>query len=273
MKSTDIAIEPLQIFIVILCIIGVLMHMTALFLLISTKCKDKILQREYLIALCCVEIWICISCSLELLPIEIQGKSILFQIFSIMSISGIVLYQYLLLSFIAIDRFVSIYMPLRYQSLPIKRYTIVFIMFNACVSLSVALTFLSLYFYYEKDYYRMVPLAAIHIWLPFDIIVLVLSIVVYGYFAVVRSKLKQSNAWKQLIVSTAILISFIVFYLLPDLIMVAMAGEITKDLVDVVTMMYAVNLICDALSVTLLNRELRKKLKRTMCCSNEIIPE
>ena len=159
-------------------------------------------------------------------------------------------------------------MPLRYQSLPIKRYTTVLIVCNAFVSLSSATTFLSLYFYYEKDYGRVMQIA-VYVWLPFDIMVLLISIAVYGYFAVVRSKLKQLNAWKQLMVSTAILTSFIVLYLIPDLIMVV-AGKMPMELLSSFAMMFTLNLICDAFSVTFLNRELRNDLKRTLCCSHEI---
>ena len=268
-NTTNIPMEPQHIFVTILCIIGILMHMTALFLL--TKSTGRILQREYFLALSCVDIWMCISTSLETVT-KVKERSIFFNIFSIISITGIALYQCLLLTFITIDRFVSIYMPLRYQILPIKRYTTVLIIFNACASLSVVVTFLSLYFYFEKDYFRIVALAATCIWLPFDMLVLITSIAVYGYFAAVRSKLKQSNAWRQLIVSTRILLSFILFYLIPDLIFV-LAAPIPEELYDVFNIMYILNMICDALTVTFLNRELRRKLIRTMCCSNEIIPE
>ena len=245
------------------------MHMTALFLLIFTKCSQKILQRAYLIVLCCVDTWFCILNIWLCIFNELQGRSLPLNIYSIISFTGIVVYQYLLIAFIAIDKFTSVYMPLRYQSLPIKRYTKVFIILNAIVSLTVAVLFLSLYFYYEKDYARILQVAAIYIWLPFDIIVLTISIAVYGYFAAVRSKLKQSNAWRQLIVSTAILLSFLLLYVIPDIIFVV-AGHKLEKLYDVFWMMFILNHICDALSVIFLNREIRKRL---LCCANEIIPE
>ena len=73
-------------------------------------------------------------------------------------------------------------------------------------------------------------------------------------------------------VSTGILPSFIVLYLIPDLIMVV-AGQMPMELLNLFAMMFTLNLICDALSVAFLNRELRNQLKRTLCCGNEVIPE
>ena len=70
-------------------------------------------------------------------------------------------------------------------------------------------------------------------------------------------------------VSTGILTSSIVLYLIPDLIMVV-AGQMPLELLNLFAMMFTLNLICDAFSVTFLNRELRNNLKRTLCCSHEI---
>ena len=270
--TCHIAMEILCIFVVILCIIGVLMHIITLFLLISTKRCHRIFQREYLITLCFAEIWLCISLCLDSTTIKFNKRSTPMDIFLIISYTGFGLFQYVTLTLIAIDKFTSIYMPLQYQSLTIKRHTRAVITFNAFVSLGVAVTFLSLYFHYKKDYAKVYHLISICVWLPCDVIVLNTLILVYGYFAAIRSKLKQSDEWRQLIVSTAILFSFTLFYVIPDIILV-IAGHKIEDLQNVFFMMFTLNLICDALFMTFLNRELRKKLWKTVWCSNDITPQ
>ena len=263
--------SPLQVFLVILCVLGILMHIIALFLLIPAKRCHRIFQREYLIALCVVEIWLCVSHSVEATS-NSKDRSILIDIFSITSFTGVILYQYLLLASIAIDKFISIYVPLRYQSLSIKRYTRGLMIFYAFVSFSVTAIFLSMYFYYEKDYTKVYQLMGKCIWLPGDIIISITLIMVYGYFAAVRSKLKQLDAWRHLIVSTAILLSFFLFYLIPDLISIVAEHKVA-ELSVVFYIMYTLDLICDALSMTLLNRVFRKTLKKKLCCTNKITPQ
>ena len=262
---------PLKVFVIILSVVGIVTHINALFLLNSTERGRRIFQREYLTALCITEIWLCVSFSLEATN-NPMNRSKLIDIFSIISFAGFSLYQYLLLAFIAIDKFTSIYKPLRYQGLSIKRYTRALIIFGAFVSSSVAVTFLLLHLHNKKDYAKIYQLMSKIIWLPSDMIIFVISIIVYGYFAAVRSKIKQSNACQQLIVSTAIILSFMVFFLIPDLVSVVAVNKY-KELYDVFYVMYTLDLVCDALFITFLNRELRTILKRKLCRLNHLITQ
>ena len=259
--------ENLEIVNVILGIMAILLHGIALFLLTCTKCTHKVLQKEYFIALCCIEVLLCLKNSFVLMMMNIQGRSMLTDSFTIISSTGFATYQYLVLAFIVIDKFTCIYMPLRYNSLFIKRYRNGILIVIAIPALTIASVFLALYLCSKKTYAKLLHLVAMYVWVPFDIIVLIISIFVYGYFAFVRSKLKQLDACRQLLASTAIIVSFILFYIIPDL-FIAISGDIHDELFT----LFILNCICDALFVTFFTKELRKSLQNVMCRSNEVLP-
>ena len=263
---------PLTIVAVVLCVTGNLMHIITFFLLKSIKGGCKILQGEYLMVLSCIEIWLCLATSLETTTKKIQDRSLLFDIFSLISTSGIKLSQYLILALIVIDKFASIYMPLRYENHFIRKFTVRIIQLIIFAALVISSIFSATYFYYEKDYDKVIHLAAICIWIPFDIFVLTISIFVYGYFAAIRSKLKQMDAWRQLLASTAIIVTFVLFYIIPHVI-IAVTGEQLAKLNDIWFIFFTVNLICDAFFATFFNREMRKRLINILCRFNEVTPQ
>ena len=248
------------------------MHAIALYLLKSIKGAHRILQKKYLVVLCTLEICLLVAFLLESTQ-DIQERSAVLDTCLITLLTGFVSYQYILLVLILIDKFTCIYMPLRYNSLFTRRYTNRILTFMALMASTIASAFLALYFCYDISYTKVLHLAAICVWVPFDIIVLIISILVYGYFAVVRSKLKQLDAWRQLMASTAILVSFILFYIIPDL-TIAITGDAFTGLHDIMFTLFIINSICDAVFITFLNREIRTRfLNMVICRSNEVLPQ
>ena len=261
----------LNVFDIILCIIGISLHTLALLLMKSIKGAHKVLQKEYMMVLCSMEIWICVGFTIASTTHENQEKSMILNVFLAIFLTGFVSYQYILLALIVIDKFICIYMPLKYNNLFTKRYINGILIVVAITSSSIASAFLALYLCFDKSYTEVLQLAAMCVWVPFDIIVLTISIFVYGYFAAIRSKLKQLDAWRQLLASTAILVSFILFYIIPDFI-TAITGDDLEGLHSVIFTLFILNSICDAVFVIFLNKVLRKKLKQMLCGSNEVIP-
>ena len=261
----------LHIFDIILCVIGISMHALALLLLKSIKSAKKVLQKVYLVVLCSLEIWICFGFCLAEITQEKQEKSMILDIFLVIFLTGVVSYQYILLALIVTDKFICIYMPLQYNNLFVRRNINGILIAWAIVASTIASAFLALHLCFNKSYTQVLHLTAMYVWVPFDIIVLIISIFVYGYFAAIRSKLKQSDAWRQLIASTAILVSFMLFYIIPDFI-TAIRGDDIDDIHGVIFTLFIINSICDAVFVIFLNKELRKKLMKMLDRSNEVLP-
>ena len=252
-------------------ITGIILHTIALTLInFRPQAGTEILQRKKLSALSLSEIWMCVHFTVYWIVVFTNNEQEKwFKALLLEAYSGGALFQYLILLLIVVDKFASVHTHLRYNNSLIKRKMKTIIASIAVLSFCVSVTILTLFLQFDYSYLKIEALLPKCMWIPLDILVVSISITVYGYFAAIRIRLRTLNASRDIFVSVTILTSFLLFYALPDVVYAILSlghlsAEIQEFLSRLCVLCFTMNYTCDALSLLFLNGIVRRRLWRLL---------
>ena len=177
----------------------------------------------------------------------------------------------LMLTAITFDRFLSVYYGLKYvlvwtvtrsKTVLMVIYLIVIMMTTICII-------------YLKSTQQAFSIFSFYVWLPLDILFIVVAIFTYGYLL---RKLLQMNAKpdrrqrgikKSIIVVLGLVFSFAVFVIIPDIVTLVKSlrnEEYSMALVFYLSVSYRLGTISDAFIYIIFSPDVQSVAKNTFCC-------
>ena len=232
-------------------IINIISHIVTAYIVHQTELS----QKEYLINISFAEVLLSLWSIFECFGLKYQLQERLWyqSIMLVLYCSLCVIYLLTMMALI-VDRFLSIYYHLRYAGLFVKRKVKLVIACLWLIGTFILVAFELLLHAFQLEYRKTVQIVSNYILIPLDVLLILLLVIVYTYFATVRNRMAHESSYRQVLIPAMITMTFVLFAAVPDAIGLAVQA------IDqhILLLLYSLLYFSDAMIILVFNRMTRR---------------